>query len=131
MEKMILIDKEEFLSRLKNPERAFLVEKDSDGLYLIADMEIVDEFCGIPPVRSETMCFLLEESNDFLYEAVECRTRYCGGILIDDNEGKSREEIYNEFLEIDGKASYIYCSNDLVKNIAKELQFGFSYLIFD
>ena len=128
---MILIDKQEFLSRLKNPERAFLVEKDSAGLYLIADMEIVDEFCGIPAVRLETMCFLLEESNDFLYEAVECRARYCGGIYIDDNFGKTTEEIYNEFVQIDSDASFICCSNDIVKNIAKKLQLGFSYLIFD
>ena len=94
-------------------------------------MEIVDEFCGIPPVRTETMCFLLEDSNDFLYEAVECRARYCGGIYIDDNLGKTREEIYNEFVKKDSDASFICCSNDIVKNIAKELQLGFSYLIFD
>ena len=47
---LMKISKQRFLSELYNPERAFLVNKDIDGTYLIADMEIVDEFCARAPI---------------------------------------------------------------------------------
>lgn len=127
----MIITKEQYLIRIFNPERAFLLEKDGDDLYLCADMEIVDEQVDKIPIRSEKMCFLMRKEEDFLYEAVECRARYCGGIRIDDNENKDDQIIYNEFVNIENEAEFHVLKNSTVKEIFNYLHKGFNYVIIE
>ena len=128
---LMKISKQRFLSELYNPERAFLVNKDIDGTYLIADMEIVDEFCARAPIRTERMDFLLHKKEIFLNEIVECRARYCGGIIIYDNLKKSIDTIFREFTEIANNAHYVYAKNNSVEEIVKELEYGMNYVLIN
>lgn len=125
------ISKQRFLSELYNPERTFLVNKDIDGTYLIADMEIVDEFCAKPSIRTERMEFLLHENGMFLNETVECRAKYCGGIIIYDNCKKSTDVIVKEFTEIVNNAHYIYTEDNSVNEIVQELEYGMNYVLIN
>ena len=114
---------------LSDPEQVFLVEKEGAELYLIADLEVVDEFIGLPTIRTEKMCFNMKNNVSFLSEAVDCRARYCGGIYINDNIGKSSDEIFVEFVNIEECAQFLCCNDDRVDNIAEKLTPGMNYLL--
>lgn len=129
MEKTRTIDKLQFLTMMTDPEQVFLVKKEDNELYLIADMEIVDEFSGLPSVRTETMCFKMKNNELFLGEAIECRTRYCGGIYINDNVGKSSDTIFDEFVNIAECARFFCCNNDKVGHISPKLNNGMNYIL--
>lgn len=67
----------------------------------------------------------------FLNETVECRARYCGGIIIYDNLKKSTDTIFREFTEIADNAHYVYTENNLVEEIVKELEYGMNYVLIN
>lgn len=127
-------NKAHFYNSIDNPERVFLLKKELNELSLIADMEIVDENVSASTIRTERMDFLLDAESDFMYDVVECRARYCGGIYIYNNANKSAEDIYFEFVSADERIdnlSYHIIDNDKVKNICNRLEEGYNYVIIN
>ena len=70
------ITKEQYIERINDHERLYLVTTDDHNIYLKADIE----YGGEIGLRIEMMDFKLDTSLTFWNACNECRCRYTGGI---------------------------------------------------
>ena len=116
---MTRTSKESFLEQLHNIENAFLLQINTDQIYLLSDME----YGGITEnARVEMMRFCLNPSETILDEVSNCRGRYAGGITFLENDKELRQSIEQaktDFLALSDTDTFLLCENDELKQLKK------------
>lgn len=116
---MTKASKQSFLEQLHNIENAFLIEVDSDQIYLLSDMEYGGT---LENARVEMMRFCLNPSETILDEVSNCRGRYAGGITFLENDKELRQSIEQaktDFLALSDTDTFLLCENDELKQLKK------------
>lgn len=106
---MRFVDRKEFWGSVRDLEEVFLIAKNSSGFMLISDMEYSENI-----IKIEKMAFMLPDSLRMEEAVTECRSFYCGGIMIDEVEGLSAEEIISLFESEFENGRYAFMRRDAV-----------------
>ena len=116
---MIKASKQSFFEQIHNIENAFLLQINTDQIYLLSDME----YGGITEnARVEMMRFCLNPSETILDEVSNCRGRYAGGITFLENDKELRQSIEQaktDFLALSDTDTFLICENDELKQLKK------------
>lgn len=116
---MTRTSKQSFFEQLHNIENAFLLQIDSDQIYLISDMEYGGT---LENARVEMMRFCLNPSETILDDVSNCRGRYAGGITFLENDKELRQSIEQaktDFLTLSDTDTFLLCENDELKQLKK------------
>lgn len=116
---MTKISKQLFKEQLHNIENVFLLEIDSDQIYLLSDMEYGGT---LENARVEMMRFCLDSSETILDEVCNCRGRYAGGITFLENDKELRQSIEQaktDFLSLSDTDIFLTCDNDELEKMRK------------
>ena len=116
---MIKASKQSFFEQIHNIENAFLLQINTDQIYLLSDME----YGGISEnARVEMMRFCLNPLETILDEVSNCRGRYAGGITFLENDKELRQSIEQaktDFLALSDTDTFLICENDELKQLKK------------
>ncbi len=116
---MLKITKQYYKEQLHNIENAFLLQIDSDQIYLLSDVEYGGTFEN---ARVEMMRFCLNPSETILDEVSNCRGRYAGGITFLENDKELRqsmEQAKTDFLTLSDTDIFLICDNDELEQLRK------------
>lgn len=114
---MIKASKQSFFEQIHNIENAFLLQIDTDHVYLLSDMEYGG---SLENARVEMMRFSLDISETILDEVSNCRGRYAGGITFLENGKELRKSIEHaktDFLALSDTDIFLICDNDELEQL--------------
>lgn len=114
------ITKEQYIERINDYERLYLVTTDDHNIYLKADIECGGEV----GLRIEMMDFKLDTSLTFLNACNECRCRYTGGICFIeyDTYEEAKQNVIIDFLNLSPNAIYLFCKDTEIQVAADNYQ---------
>ena len=101
--------KEQFISKVSDIEKVYLVSIHDGKIYLRADIEKG----GDNNLRIEIMNFEMDTSYGFFEANSLCRSNYPGSIsFIEYNSyDEAEHRVLDDFLNLDNKAVFQYCNN--------------------
>lgn len=106
---MRVVGRKMFWNTVQDLEKVFMINKKRNEYMLMSDMEY-SEYA----IKIEKMAFMLP-GNMRMEEAVtECRSYYCGGIIIDKVAGLSVEETISLFESSFENVRYAFMKGDAV-----------------
>ena len=110
------ITKEQYIKRINDYERLYLVTTDDHNIYLKSDIERGGEI----GLRIEMMDFMLDTSLTFWNACNECRCRYTGGICFVeyDSYEEAKQNIIIDFLNLSPNAIYLFCKDTEIQEVA-------------
>lgn len=110
------ITKEQYIKRINDYERLYLVTTDDHNIYLKSDIERGGEI----GLRIELMDFMLDTSLTFWNACNECRCRYTGGICFIeyDTYEEAKQNIIIDFLNLSPNAIYLFCKDNEIQEAA-------------
>lgn len=110
------ITKEQYIERINDHERLYLVTTDDHNICLKADIE----YGGEIGLRIEMMEFKLDTSLTFWNACNECRCRYTGGICFIeyDTYEEAKQNIIIDFLNLSPNAIYLFCKDNEIQEAA-------------
>lgn len=113
----MFVSRSGFINSIENIESVFILQREVDSIYLLADME----YGGIyENARVEEMCFLINPNLPFYQAISECRSNYCGGItFIEYGELDSQGLAVNDFISLkNSSVNFLICNSE---NVIEEL----------
>lgn len=110
------ITKEQYIKRINDYERLYLVTTDDHIIYLKADIE----YGGEIGLRIEMMDFKLDTSLTFWNSCNECRCRYTGGICFIeyDTYEEAKQNVIIDFLNLSPNAIYLFFKDSEIQEVA-------------
>lgn len=116
-----------FMQNIIDCEKLYLINIENNEVILKADIERGGDI----GLRVEMMNFKLDTSLTFWESAIECRSRYSGGIqfIEYDTYEEAQLNIIDDFLSLSPQSIYLMCENNELQLIATKYNYQSIYVL--